>query len=60
MRMIDFFDRGARIAHDRPCMIEGTVVRTYDEVRQRSNAIARGLIADGFPAGGHAAVLSGN
>ncbi len=60
MRMIDFFDRGARIAHDKPCMIEGEVVRTYDDVRSRSDAIARGLIADGFPAGGHLAVLSGN
>jgi len=60
MRMIDFFDRGARIAHDKPCMIEGEVVRTYGDVRPRSDAIARGLIADGFPAGGHLAVLSGN
>ena len=60
MRMIDFFDRGARMAHDRPCMVQDGVVRTYDEVRTRSNAIARGLIADGFPAGAHAAVLSGN
>ena len=39
MRMIDFFDRGARMAHNRPCMIEGGAVRTYDEVRTRSNAI---------------------
>jgi fatty-acyl-CoA synthase len=60
MRMIDFFDRGARIAHDRPCMIAQGAVRTYDQVRARSNAIARGLIADGFAAGAHAAVLSGN
>jgi len=60
MRMIDFFDRGARMAHDRPCMIAGATVRTYAEVKDRSDAIARGLIADGFPAGGHAAVLSGN
>lgn len=60
MRMIDFFDRGARIAHDKPCMIEDDTARTYDEVRRRSDAIARGLITDGFPAGGHLAVLSGN
>lgn len=60
MRMIDFFDRGARMAHDRPCMIEGDTRRTYDEVRCRSNAIARALIADGFAPGAHAAVLSGN
>ncbi len=60
MRMIDFFDRGVRMAHDRPCMIDGETVRTYAEVKRRSDAIARALIADGFPAGGHAAVLSGN
>ena len=60
MRMIDFFDRGARMAHDRPCMIEGETSRTYDEVRRRSDAVARGLIADGFAPGAHAAVLSGN
>jgi len=60
MRMIDFFDRGARMAHNRPCMIEGDTISTYAQVKARSDAIARGLIADGFPAGGHGAVLSGN
>ena len=60
MRMIDFFDRGVRMASDQPCMIDGDTVRTYTQVKQRSDAIARALIADGFPAGGHAAVLSGN
>ncbi|MCK9542503.1 MAG: acyl--CoA ligase, partial [Novosphingobium sp.] len=60
MRMIDFFDRGARMGADRPCMIEGDTISTYGDVRSHGDAIARGLIADGFPAGGHAAVLSGN
>lgn len=60
MRMIDFFDRGARMSHDRPCMVEEGAVNTYDQVRERSDAIARGLIADGFAAGAHGAVLSGN
>ncbi|VWX47321.1 class I adenylate-forming enzyme family protein [Novosphingobium sp. 9U] len=60
MRMIDFFDRGARMGGDRPCMVEGETVSTYGEVKARSDAIARALIANGFPAGGHAAVLSGN
>ena len=61
MRMIDFFDRGARIAHDRPCMIDDAGgVRTYDAVGARSRRIANALIADGFPAGAHGAVLSGN
>jgi fatty-acyl-CoA synthase len=60
MRMIDYFDRGARIAHDQPCMIADGVARTYDEVAARSHQIAHALIADGFAAGAHAAVLSGN
>jgi len=58
--MIDFFDRGARIAHERPCLVSGEVHRSYDAVRARSNRIANGLIADGYRAGAHAAVLSGN
>jgi len=60
MRMIDFFDRGARMGAARPCMIEGDTVSTYGQVLARSNAIAHALIADGFPASAHAAVLSGN
>ena len=60
MRMIDYFDRGHRIAHGAPCLVTDDAVRTYDEVRARSNRIANGLIADGFAAGAHGAVLSGN
>ncbi len=58
--MIDYFDRGARIAHDAPCMVAGDVSKTYDEVAARSRRIALMLIADGFVQGAHAAVLSGN
>ena len=60
MRMIDYFDRGARIAHAAPCMIAGAVSKSYDEVGSRSRRIAHLLIADGFAPGAHAAVLSGN
>jgi len=60
MRMIDYFDRGVRIAHDRPCMIADGVTRSYDEAAARSHAIGSMLVADGFAAGAHAAVLSGN
>jgi acyl-CoA synthetase (AMP-forming)/AMP-acid ligase II len=58
--MIDYFDRGLRIAHDKPCMIEGETQKTYRQVAARVNAIAFMLIADGFAPGAHAAVLSGN
>jgi fatty-acyl-CoA synthase len=60
MRMIDFFDRGSRLSHDKACLIADGATRSYDEVAASSRAIARLLIADGFAAGGHAAVLSGN
>ena len=60
MRMIDYFDRGARIAHDAPCMIAGDVAKTYAEVAARSRRIAHLLIADGLAPGAHVAVLSGN
>jgi acyl-CoA synthetase (AMP-forming)/AMP-acid ligase II len=60
MRMIDYFDRGVRIARNRACMIAGDQAKTYTEVASRSQQVAGMLIGDGFPAGGHAAVLSGN
>jgi fatty-acyl-CoA synthase len=60
MRMIDTFDRGARIAHDKPCLVTDEGARTYSEVRTRSNRIGNGLIRDGFSPGAHGAVLSGN
>jgi fatty-acyl-CoA synthase len=60
MRMIDFFDRGARNAPDQPCMVTDRSSATYAEVFARSNRIANALIADGFQAGAHGAVLSGN
>jgi acyl-CoA synthetase (AMP-forming)/AMP-acid ligase II len=58
--MIDYFDRGVRIAHDKPCMIAGDTSKSYSEVQTRSHQIAALLVADEFPAGAHAAVLSGN
>lgn len=60
MRMIDYFERGARIAHARPCLIAGDRSCSYDEVAAHSRAVAAALIADGFAAGSHAAVISGN
>jgi acyl-CoA synthetase (AMP-forming)/AMP-acid ligase II len=60
MRMIDFFDRGVRIAGGMPCIVTTEAAKTYSEVDRSSRRMARFLIDDGFPAGGHAAVLSGN
>jgi acyl-CoA synthetase (AMP-forming)/AMP-acid ligase II len=41
-------------------MVAGDTRKTYAEVAGRTHVIANLLIADGFPAGAHAAVLSGN
>ncbi|UVO52006.1 AMP-binding protein [Sphingomonas sp. SUN019] len=60
MRMIDFFDRGARNAPDRACIVTDTSVSNYAAVRAQSNRIGHALIADGFGPGAHGAVLSGN
>ena len=60
MRMIDFFDRGARNAPSRACMVANGSSASYTEVRNRSKRIANALITDGFAAGAHGAVLSGN
>ena len=60
MRMIDFFDRGARNAPTRACMVTDSVSITYAEMRSISNRIGNALIADGFAPGAHGAVLSGN
>lgn len=60
MRMIDFFDRGLRIAADNPCLVTEDETRSYREVAMRSRKIANMLIVDGFAPGAHAAVLSGN
>jgi acyl-CoA synthetase (AMP-forming)/AMP-acid ligase II len=60
MRMIDFFDRGARNAPHHPCIVTDSVSITYAQMRSISNRIAHALIADGFAPGAHGAVLSGN
>jgi fatty-acyl-CoA synthase len=60
MRMIDYFDRGARIARTRPCMIGAEGSFTYEQVAGRTHRIANAMIRDGFAPGAHGAVLSGN
>ena len=60
MRMIDYFDRGVRIAGGEACLVTAAGAKTYAQVAAASSAIAASLIADGFAAGAHAAVLSGN
>ncbi len=60
MRVIDYFDRGADIDPDRPCLIEGALTRTFREVRTSSHLIALTLIDAAFAPQEKAAVLSPN
>jgi len=52
--MIDFFDRGVRIASGEPCIVTAAASNSYAAVDAASRRIARFLIDHGFPAGGHA------
>lgn len=49
MRIIDFFDRGASLGHDRTCLIDVAAgeQRTYGETYRASHQIANGLLAAG-------------
>lgn len=60
MRVIDYFDRGARAYPDRACLIDCEVTKTYREVEQRSHCIANALISAGFNVEHKAAVLAPN
>ena len=60
MRLIDHFDKGADRYPDRAFLIDGTVTRTYAEVRTSSHRIANALARDGIPPGTKAAVYSAN
>ena len=51
MRMIDFFDRGVRIAGGDPCIVTAAASKSYAAVDAASRRFARFLIEDGFPAG---------
>lgn len=60
MRIIDFFDRGVRLAPDRTCFKDAKVARSYGEVQKRSYRIANALHAAGLVPGQKAAVYSPN
>jgi acyl-CoA synthetase (AMP-forming)/AMP-acid ligase II len=59
MLLIDFFDKGVERAPDRACLVDGASQRTYREVQNASNRIARTLAAT-VPAGTKVAIYSGN
>ncbi len=60
MRVIDYFDRGAGLRPDRPCLVEGAVERSFRDVQYRSHQIANALISIGHAPEDKAAVISPN
>lgn len=60
MNLIDFFDRGARLAPDRACFIQDECVFSYRQVRELSLRVAAALRASGFVMGEAGAVFSAN
>jgi acyl-CoA synthetase (AMP-forming)/AMP-acid ligase II len=60
MRLIDFFDRGARLAPDRDCFHDTVHGYSYRHVQKRSHAIALAMRATRLPPEPKVAVYSPN
>ena len=60
MRVIDFFDRGAWLAPDKPCLVDDARSWTYRETAAMTRRIANALRAVGLQLGAKIAVLSPN
>jgi len=62
MMVIDYIDRGARLAPDAPCMVlpDGTVAMTHREFHALTHRIAASLLAEGMQVGERVAVYSAN
>lgn len=60
MRVIDYFDKGAALAGDRPLLVTDEVTCTYAEAQAHSFAVASGLHAAGFELGDTVGVLAPN
>jgi len=60
MRLIDFFDRGANLAPQRPCLMNEERGLSFTDVSLLTHRIGSGLIANGCEPQSVAAVLSPN
>ncbi len=60
MRVIDYFDKGAKIDPHRAAIIAGDLSYTYQEVQELTQRIAAGMYAGGFETGHKVAVYSNN
>ncbi len=60
MKLIEFFDRGASLGGDHPCLVEAEGSRSYAKVQATTHRVANACIRDGFAVGTPFAVFSGN
>lgn len=60
MAITDFLERGASINPAGICMVMGAQRHTYLDILKRCERIAHGLLAAGYGAGHHAAILCDN
>jgi len=62
MMLIDYLDRGARVAPDAPCMArpDGATLSTHAEFHQLTHRIAAAFLSEGFEPGERVAVYSPN
>lgn len=60
MRLVDYLDKGASLGGDRPCLVMGDTVLTYEALQALTHRIARALNRAGIVPGKHVAILSEN
>jgi acyl-CoA synthetase (AMP-forming)/AMP-acid ligase II len=60
VKLIDFFDRGASLDPQRPCLVDDAGVRSYAQVQAMTHRVANACIRDGVNVGTKVAVFSPN
>lgn len=60
MKLIDFFDRGAELGPEHPCLVDDFGVRSYGQVRALTHRVANACIRDRIAVGTKVAVYSPN
>ncbi|HSV58305.1 MAG TPA: AMP-binding protein [Variovorax sp.] len=60
MKLIDFFDRGASLGPEHPCLIDDLGVRSYAQVQAMTHRVANACLHDGIDIGTKVAVYSPN
>lgn len=60
MKLIEFFDRGAALDPQHPCLIDDAGTRSYSQVQAMTHRVANACIRDGIGIGTKVAVFSPN